>query len=123
MIASSVDFATMITIVEMFRVHAVTGTALGALCGALTSFVLGRTWVFHRSDTGPAGQLVRYALVSAASLGLNVLGEYLLVVHAGVGYVRARLVVAVLVSNLWNYPLHKHFVFGGRTSERQRQQG
>jgi putative flippase GtrA len=114
MIASTVDFTTMIVTVEILRAHAVVSTAIGALCGALTSFFLGRTWVFHRSDVAPAGQLLRYAMVAAASLGLNVLGEYLLVVRAGVGYVRARVVVAVLVSNLWNYPLHRYFVFGTR---------
>ena len=116
MIASTVDFATMIMAVEVFRAHAVAGTAVGALCGALTSFLLGRTWVFRRSDMAPTGQLLRYAMVASASLGLNVLGEYLLVVRAGVGYVPARVVVAVLVSNLWNYPLHKYFVFGTRAS-------
>jgi hypothetical protein len=52
-------------------------------------------------------------MVAGASLGLNDLGEFLLV-RAGLGYVVARVVVAVTVSNLWNYPLHKFFVFRGR---------
>jgi putative flippase GtrA len=113
MAASSVDFAAMAMVVEIFRANAVLGTAIGAVCGAMTSFLLGRAWVFRRADMAPAGQLARYAVVAFASLGLNVLGEYLFVVRAGAGYLQARVVVAVLVANLWNYPLHKYFVFWG----------
>ena len=115
MIATGVDFVVMIGCVELLHVSPVTGTAAGALCGAIASFFLGRHWVFHRADSGAAGQLFRYALIAGASLGLNATGEYLLVVRAGLGYVLARLIVAVTVSNLWNYPLHKFFVFGGRS--------
>lgn len=111
-VASSVDFTAMVMVVQIFRASPVAGTAVGALCGALTSFLLGRAWVFRHSDMAPTGQAFRYAMVACASLGLNVLGEYLFVVRAGLGYLGARVMAAVLVSNLWNYPLHKHFVFG-----------
>jgi putative flippase GtrA len=120
MLASSIDFAAMVCVVEIFRSTAVVGTGVGAIGGAFASFLLGRTWVFRRADAEPAGQLLRYVLVASASLGLNALGEHVLVNWAGVGYVRARVGVAVLVSNLWNYPLHKHFVFGRRPRQEPR---
>jgi putative flippase GtrA len=113
MMATAVDFVIMIGCVEVLHCSPVEGTTAGALCGAVTSFSLGRHWVFHRADGKAAGQLFRYAMVAGASLGLNDLGEFLLV-RAGLGYVVARVVVAVTVSNLWNYPLHKFFVFRGR---------
>ncbi len=111
LVATSVDFVVMVASVEILGLGPVVGTAAGALCGALTSFLLGRNWVFHRADSRAAGQVFRYAMVAGASLALNALGEYLLV-RAGLGYVRARVIVAVVVSNLWNYPMHKYFVFG-----------
>ncbi len=92
-------------------------TAFGALCGALTNFLLGRTWIFHRTDAGAPGQMIRYALVSGASLGLNSLGEYYFAVRLGLAYLPARVIVATVVGNLWNYPMHKFFVFGKKPKD------
>ena len=111
MVATGVDFIVMILAVELLHFSPVVGTVAGALCGAVTNFSLGRHWVFRSSEFEAAGQLFRYALVAGASLGLSAAGEYLLVNRAGLGYVFARLLVAVTVSNLWNFPLRKFFVF------------
>jgi putative flippase GtrA len=112
LVATAVDFGIMIGSVELLHLGPVVSTAGGALCGALSNFVLGRTWIFDRTDAGVPGQMLRYAMVSGASLGLNSLGEYYLVVQLAVGYILARVMVATAVGNLWNYPLHKFFVFG-----------
>ena len=61
--------------------------------------------------------MLRYAMVSGASLALNSLGEYVLAVRLGVAYLPARVIVATAVGNLWNYPLHKFFVFGKKGPE------
>jgi len=105
----------MIGSVELLHLDPVVSTAAGALWGAIANFLLGRSWIFHRTDAGARGQMIRYALVSGASLGLNSLGEYLFVVRLGVAYLPARVIVATAVGNLWNYPLHKFFVFGSKT--------
>jgi len=102
----------MIGSVELLHLDPVGSTAAGALCGAIANFLLGRSWIFHRADAGAPGQMIRYAVVSGASLGLNSFGEYFFVVRLGVGYLMARVIVATAVGNLWNYPLHKFFVFG-----------
>jgi putative flippase GtrA len=56
-------------------------------------------------------QVLRYGIVSIASLLLNALGEFVVHDRLRVQYVAARLVVAVLVSVAWNYPLHRAWVF------------
>jgi putative flippase GtrA len=114
--ATAVDFGTMILLVERFHASPVVGTAIGAPLGAATNFALGRLWIFPRNVGHWAAQAGRYAAVAAASAALNALGEHLANSVAGVQYVRARLVVSIAVSLLWNFPMQRHFVFPeGRT--------
>ncbi|MDB4927964.1 MAG: CDP-diacylglycerol--glycerol-3-phosphate 3-phosphatidyltransferase [Myxococcaceae bacterium] len=109
--ATLVDFGTLAALVELAGVSPVAGTALGALAGAVTNFTLARRWIFRDHAGTAAAQALRYAVVSGASLGLNTLGEYLLVTRLGGHYLAARVVVAVAVSLLWNFPMHRRFVF------------
>jgi putative flippase GtrA len=60
----------------------------------------------------------RYAIVSAASLALNAAGEYLFTKVVGLQYLLARLITSIIVSNGWNYPLQRFFVFSPRTASR-----
>jgi putative flippase GtrA len=113
--ATAVDFVTMILCVHG-GASPVAGTAVGASLGAVTNFSLGRKWIFPRQTGRVAGQVSRYALVSAASAGWNVLGEHLVHDRAHVQYVLARMLVAVAVSVLWNFPMHRQFVFQARHS-------
>jgi putative flippase GtrA len=91
----------------------VPATAVGAAAGGVTNFLLGRTWIFRAEHTPAGGQAVRYFFVSGASLGWNALGEYVLHDRLGLQYVLARAIVAVAVSLLWNFPMHRSFVFAG----------
>ena len=110
-VATSLDFATMIALVEGLGLSPVAGTAIGASVGAVTSFSLGRAWIFRRHSGHWAAQAVRYALVSAASAGWNTLGEHVLYDLARLQYVVARVVVSVAVGLLWNFPMQRRFVF------------
>lgn len=110
-ISTAVDFSTMVLSVELFHLPPVAGTVAGASCGAITNFQLGRRWIFRALHEGAGPQALRYALVSAASAGLNALGEYVAHNLLGINYILARTVVAVAVSLLWNFPMHRHFVF------------
>ncbi len=113
-VATAVDFSVMIALVQTLHARPVLGTVAGALAGAITNFLLGRHWIFDHPapQTDKAHhQAVRYACVSAASLGLNALGVRLLAELAGVQYVVARTIVAAGVSLLWNFPMHRRYVF------------
>ncbi len=108
----------MVLVVELLHRSAVVGTICGASCGAMSNFQLGRHWTFGAGHDHAGHQALRYGFVSAASAGLNALGEY--GVHDGLGvqYFAARALVAVAVSLLWNFPMQRHFVF--RQSEKDR---
>ena len=86
-------------------------TAVGAALGALCNFTLGRRWIFAASKAPLGPQAFRYGLVSLASLALNTAGEGMLYRWAGVQYFVARLLVSILVSLCWNYPMQRRFVF------------
>jgi putative flippase GtrA len=109
--ATVVDFGVMIALVELAGLQPVSATVAGAALGALTNFLLGRMWVFRERVEHWAAQGWRYAVVSAASAGLNAAGEHLLHDVARVEYVEARVVVSLVVTLLWNFPMQRLFVF------------
>ena len=111
LVTTLVDFATMIVLVEVAGLTPVASTALGALAGAVTNFLLGRFWTFSPTSLGARRQAQRYVVVSAVSLGLNVFGEFLLHEVLGIGYLLARVLVAISVSLGWNFPLQRRYVF------------
>ncbi len=110
-LATLVDFALMIASVRFLRVSPVTATVIGASFGAVASFALGRHWTFGATHSHPAQQALRYALVATLSLGWNAFGVWLLALELGLQYVAARAITALLVGWLWNFPMHRHFVF------------
>jgi putative flippase GtrA len=109
-VATTVDYTIMIACVSLIRLSPVLGTVLGALGGAVTSFTLGRRWVFGARDGDWRGQAIRYATVSGASLLFNSVGEGLIVGH-GVNYVAGRVVISLVVGMAWNFPMQRYFVF------------
>lgn len=111
LVATVVDFGTMILCKETLGISPVAGTALGATLGGITNFTLGRAWVFPRHSGRFRTQALRYALVSAGGAAWNALGEYLVFERAHIQYVLARSLVAVVVSLLWNFPMQRGFVF------------
>jgi putative flippase GtrA len=109
--ATGVDFATMIGLVELLRFSPVMATVVGAAAGGVTSFILGRHFTYHSQTDPVSSQMLRYGLVSCASLGLNALGEHLILFLLASHYVLGRILVATTVNNVWNYPMQRGFVF------------
>jgi putative flippase GtrA len=114
LVSTAIDFGTMTLVVSGLGGSAVLGTVIGASAGAVSNFWLGRTWIFHADGASrdrAGGQAWRYALVSFLSLVWNALGEHLLSDRLGLQYQLARVIVAVVVSVAWNFPMHRRFVF------------
>jgi putative flippase GtrA len=115
-ISTAIDYAVMVACVEFAGIGPVPATAIGALGGAITNFTVNRTFTYRAASVAMRRQVWRFGLVSAASLGLNTLGEYLLHSLAGLHYFPARVITSVIVSNAWNYPMLRFFVFSDRTA-------
>jgi len=113
--ATIVDFCSLIFLVEIGHVWYVAATAIGAFLGALVNFLLGRHWSFAAKDDAIHGQVLRYTAVSIGSLVLNSLGVYLLTEDFGIHYALSKLITAISVGLLFNFPLHRRFVFRRHT--------
>jgi putative flippase GtrA len=113
-VATFIDFLTMILWVELGIGSPVSGTAMGAAAGGLANFVVGRNWVFRGQDAHNGevrGQVLRYALVSGTCLGWNTLGQKFLLSATQLPYPLTRIMISVVVGIVWNFPLHRWFVF------------
>ena len=121
--ATTVDYSVMVAAVELGGMGPVLATAIGALAGAITNFSMNRRFTYHAVGVRASSQAWRYALVSAASLGLNTAGEYLFHSVLGVQYLAARVVTSAIVSNAWNYPLQRYFVFQNSLPNRRVHEG
>jgi putative flippase GtrA len=118
-VATAVDFTTMISLVELLRFSPVMATVVGAAAGGVTSFALGRRYTYRSLADPVSGQALRYGLVSGASLGLNALGEHLILFLVASHYVLGRILVATIVNNAWNYPMHRGYVFVSRKQAKE----
>ena len=114
-LSTVVDYSVMVALVELGGLNPVPATALGALCGAVTNFTVNRRFTYRAAQVPVGSQLWRFALVSAASLGLNTAGEWLFHDVLGIQYLGARVIASLIVSNGWNYPMLRFFVFSRST--------
>ena len=118
-VATGIDFATMIALVELAGMPPPYATIASAAAGGLANFTLGRTWAFRGQHRGTLlSQAVRYGIVCAGGALLNgsLLAAALAVVGAGkppaaASYIVARALVSLLVSVVYTYPIHTRFVF------------
>ncbi len=113
-LATAFDILVTIILVELFNIWYVIAVAIGALCGAIGNFLLGRHWSFAASNDIWQRQMSRYGLVAGGSLVLNTTGVYLLTDGIGIPYLTSKILIAVLITVSFNYPLHRYFVFAQR---------
>ena len=116
LMSTAVDYTVMIGAVEVLHVSPVWATVLAAFVGAVTNFLISRRFTFRLGGTRMSPQAWRFALVSATSLGLNALGEHIFHNLLGVQYFLARVITSIIVSNGWNYPMLRFFVFSNRST-------
>ncbi|MEP6764524.1 MAG: GtrA family protein [Gemmatimonadaceae bacterium] len=105
----------LVTVLVAVSVHYLVATAIGATIGAVTDFSIKRNWAFIRGKVGMIQkEAVRYVLASAASLLLNLVLAYEFVSGLGMAKIPGVIAASIVVGLLWNYPVHRYFVFSTR---------
>ncbi|HVR62927.1 MAG TPA: GtrA family protein [Polyangia bacterium] len=108
---TALDYLTLIGAVELAGVNYVVATWLGTVVGSLSNFTINRRWAFRDSALRTHHQFMRFVLVQAGSSALQTAGVWLLTRFDGIPYQLSKLIVAVVVSLGWNYPMNHFVVF------------
>ena len=107
----------LVTVLVAIKLHYLVALAIGATVGAATDFTIKRNWAFIRNKTGMIQkEALRYVIASAASLGLNLGIAYALVDGLGMMKIPGVISASIIVGVLWNYPMHRFFVFRARAA-------
>ena len=111
LLATAIEWA-LVTVLVGRHVSYLLAAAIGSILGALMDFSLKRKWAFmRRGKASLKSESARYVGVSAASLALNLLVAFLLVHILHVMPVPGVIAASIVVGALWNYPMHRLFVF------------
>lgn len=109
--ATVVDHGMLAICTELLGIYYIHSKIIGASCGAVVSFLLGKTWAFKGSTRSSTSQLIKYIGTSITSAYLNVQGVYILTEHYNIQYFISSLIVALVVSVFFNFFMYRYFVF------------
>jgi putative flippase GtrA len=109
--ASFCDYLLTILFKQLLHVDAVLSSIAGTVFGGIINFYICRKWVFKSQQVPVTMQWKRYFIIWLGNLLMNISGVYLLIHHAGMHYILAKLLTSVTVGFGYNYPLQKGYVF------------
>ncbi len=110
-VATAVDMAALYALTEWLGVYYLASVAIAYLLGMATNYSLNKTLTFGNRSRRVAAQFGVFILVALGGLGINLIVIYLLVEHAHLWYMYAK-VIAIAVALFWSFFGHKHITFG-----------
>jgi len=124
-LASITDFTITIILVNVFSLYYVYANFIGSVCGGITNCVVNYRWTFKAMDVKKRYVAIRYLMVWLGSIFLNTSGIYLMTellkkipllmrvpdfVYDNI-FIISKIVVSLLVGFLWNFNMHRFFVY------------
>jgi putative flippase GtrA len=114
------DYVIMILLTEFTPIHYTLAIAIACTMGAIMNFSVNKIWTFYSKNSSYkfslTQQLWRFLFVVVSSIGLKMLGTYLLTAYAHIDYKISRLITDIIVSILYNYMLQRYWVFKDKLS-------
>lgn len=110
-VATAADFAMTIALKEFLGIWYVIANYVGAITGAIISFLLGRNWAFNRTGKKWEWQAMRYGITSFLSVNINTYGVWLLTENFDLHYTISKIIVAIIVGVTFNFFMFRYFVF------------
>lgn len=86
--------------------------AAGHVAGALTDFSVKKYWAFAAHGGPMERQAGRYLVAWVGSLAINEVLAWLAIDHLSLPARASVIVISAVVGFVWNYPMHRYFVFG-----------
>jgi putative flippase GtrA len=111
-IATLVQLAILVTLVELAHVGKPYANAIGYVGGAGANYLLNRRITFSGTTSGITASALKFAVTSLLGLGLNSL-IFVSLIAVGLYYLVAW-VVAVGLTLIWNYTAARLIVFRDR---------
>lgn len=119
-IATSVDVAALVGLVELLGSHVTLAAFFAATLGGITNFLINKYWAFRDPSPFELRQLTVYAFVSLVTAAFVAATVHLLAVLMLLPYLLAKAIAAALVFLVWTYPAQSRLVFpstGGSTGD------
>ena len=113
-IATAVDFAALVLLVELGRVSIPVAAFLAASAGAVVCFVMNKHLAFRDRSPVTLHQVGRFGIVAVAAALLMAFAMRIVAVDLGLPYPAAKVLCAALVFIAWTYPAQRRLVFARR---------
>jgi putative flippase GtrA len=111
LISTAIDFSFSILLHHFLSLYYVTATSLGSLAGAMTSFTLGRNWVFLNRHGHIRKQVLRFLVINLFSIFANTTGVFFFKESFEIPFILSRIIVSVLIGVFFNFFMNRYFVF------------
>lgn len=86
--------------------------AAGHVAGALTDFSVKKYWAFAAHGGPMERQAARYLVAWVGSLAINEVLAWVAIDRLSLPARASVIVISAVVGFVWNYPMHRYFVFG-----------
>lgn len=112
-VGGAVDYGIMLLCKEIFGFSVTNAIRISGTIGAVVNYSINRFWTFKDDDSqAPVrSQLWKFVIVVIGSILLKSYGTPLLSNLTSIDYKITRLIIELIVSLGFNYPLQKYWVF------------
>jgi len=106
-----INFVVLYLVTELLGIWYMTSVIIAFVFSFFTSFVLQKLWTFNNKDFSTIHiQTAKLFTITLVSLGINMIGIYLLVSKFDVWYIFAQALILGLIA-AGNFFTYKHLVF------------